>query len=99
MSRKYCSPDARTLDSPAARDLYNITRRIRQDNLAAARQVAKTIYDGCASLAVFPNRSRKGRIEGTRELAFAGLPYIVVTQVKEQVVEIARIYHAAQDWP
>jgi toxin ParE1/3/4 len=85
--------------APAAEDLYNITRRIRQDNPAAARQVAKTIYDGCASLAVFPNRSRKGRIEGTRELVFPGLPYIVVTRVKEQVVEIARIYHAAQDWP
>jgi plasmid stabilization system protein ParE len=36
--------------APAAKDLYNITRRIRQDNPAVARQVAKTIYDGCVPL-------------------------------------------------
>jgi toxin ParE1/3/4 len=41
----------------------------------------------------------KGRIEGTRELVFPGLPYIVITRVKGLAVEIARIYHAAQDWP
>jgi toxin ParE1/3/4 len=41
----------------------------------------------------------KGRIEGTRELVFPGLPYIVITRVKGLAVEIARFYHAAQDWP
>jgi toxin ParE1/3/4 len=85
--------------APAADDLYNITRHIHTDKPAAARRVAKTIYDGCASLAAFPNRGRKGRIEGTRELVFPGLPYIAVTRVKGSAVEIVRIYHAAQDWP
>jgi plasmid stabilization system protein ParE len=32
-------------------------------------------------------------------LTFAPLPYIVVYQVKPDVVEIARIFHGAQDWP
>lgn len=36
---------------PAAEDLYRITRYIRRDNPEAARKVAKTIYDGCTSLA------------------------------------------------
>ena len=85
--------------APAAEDLYNIARRIRQDNPTAAWQVAKTIYDGCESLTIFPNRGRKGQIEDTRELVVPGLPYIVVYQVKEHAVEISRIYHAAQDWP
>jgi plasmid stabilization system protein ParE len=31
---------------PAAKDLYSIARYIRRDNPAAARDVAKTIYDG-----------------------------------------------------
>lgn len=85
--------------APAAQDLAHITRRIRRDNSSAARAVAKSIYDGCESLANFPYRGRSGRIPGTRELIFPGLPYIVVYRIKEQVVELARIYHSAQDWP
>ena len=60
--------------APAAHDLYTIVRRIRLDNPEAARRVAKTIYDGCRNLEHFPHRGRKGRIEGTRELVFPGLP-------------------------
>jgi toxin ParE1/3/4 len=84
---------------PAAQDLYNITRYIRRDSPTTARAVAKTIHDGCTGLEDFPYRGRKGRIEGTRELVFAPLPYIVVYRVKQQNVEIARIYHGAQDRP
>ncbi len=84
---------------PAAQDLYKITRYIRRDNPTAAREVAKTIYDGCDNLASFPHVGRKGRIRGTRELVFPGLPYIVVYRIQEEAVEIARIYHGAQDWP
>jgi toxin ParE1/3/4 len=83
----------------AAEDLERIFRRIEQDSPSAARQVAKTIYDGCARLQSFPNRGRPGRIKGRRELVFPPLPYIAVYQVKEHAVEISRIYHGAQDWP
>jgi len=85
--------------TPAANDLYNIVQHIQQDDPAAAAEVAKTLYDGCGSLRNFPNRGRKGRIERSRELVFPGLPYIVVYQVHDQVVELLRIYHGAQDWP
>ena len=39
------------------------------------------------------------RMKGRRELVLPSLPYIAVYRVKEQVVEISRIYHGAQDWP
>ena len=84
---------------PAAQDLQQIARRIRQDNPPAALRVAKTIYDGCMALETFQNRGRTGRRAGTRELVFAPLPYIAVYRVKEEVVEILRIYHSAQNWP
>jgi toxin ParE1/3/4 len=83
----------------AAEDLERIFKRIEQDNPTAARQVVKTIYDGCAALKDSPNRGRRGRMAGRRELVFARLPYIVVYQVKKHAVEISRIYHGAQDWP
>jgi toxin ParE1/3/4 len=85
---------------PAADDLERICARIERDNSDAARRVARTIYDGCAQLAAFPNLGRAcSRMRRRRELTFPPLPYIVVYQVKEHAVEISRIYHGAQDWP
>src|SRR3954447_23584590 len=52
---------------PAAEDLERIARHIAQENPTAARQVAKTVYDRCMGLELFPNRGRIGRIAGTRE--------------------------------
>jgi toxin ParE1/3/4 len=85
--------------TPATNDLYNIVQRIRKDNPAAAAEVATILYDGCGGLSDFPRRGRNGRIEGTRELVFPGLPYIVVYKIQDEVVELLRIYHGAQDWP
>ena len=44
----------------AAKDLYRIVQRIQQDNSTAAARVATTVYDGCNSLKIFPNRGRAG---------------------------------------
>ena len=54
-------------------DLSRITRRIRQDNPAAARKVAKTLFDSGMSLETMPNRGRSGRIAGTRKFVIAPL--------------------------
>lgn len=81
----------------AVEDLERIFRRIEKDNPTAAREIVKTIYAGCRGLHDFPHRGRPGRMNGRRELIFS--PYIVVYQVREQAVEISRIYHGAQDWP
>lgn len=83
--------------APAAQDLYQITRYIRRDSPAAAREVAKAIYDGCESLAHTPNRGRTGIEPGTRELVFSPLPYVAVYRVKESVIEILRVWHGAQN--
>ena len=44
-----------------------------------------------------PNRGRRGREGDTRELFVTALPYVAVYRVREQSIEILRIYHAAQD--
>jgi toxin ParE1/3/4 len=82
---------------PAADDLADISGYIRGDNAAAARRVAKTIYDGCESLIHFPHRGRKGKQAGTRERVFAPLPYLSVYRVQKDVVEILHIWHGAED--
>ena len=85
--------------TPAAHDLYRIAEHIQRDNPAAADRVTNTLYLGCATLEEFPRRGREGRIKGTRELVLAGLPYIVVYRIKNEAIEVLRIYHGAQNWP
>jgi toxin ParE1/3/4 len=85
--------------SLAARDLERIHRYIAQDNPAAAGDVIQALYDGCSARSAFPERGRPSRMQGRRELVFSPLPYIAVYRVRLEVVEIIRIYHAAQNWP
>ena len=44
-------------------------------------------------------RGRPGREEGTGEILFPPTPYVAVYRVREQTIEVMRIYHAAQDRP
>ncbi len=85
--------------APAADDFYNLVRYIKKENQSAADRVANTIYLGWERLGEYPHLGRPGRINGTRELVFSGLPYNVVYRLQKQFVEILRVYHAAQDWP
>ena len=71
----------------------------RKTILVQPRRWRSLCYEGCGSLRAFPYSGRKGRIDGTRELTFPGLPYIVVYRIEDQVVDVLRIYHGAQDWP
>jgi len=85
--------------TPAAEDLYRIVQHIQTDNPTTAARTAKTLYDGCVGLQKFPRIGRRGRVQGTRELVIPGLPYVVVYKVGDEVVEVLRIYHGAQDRP
>lgn len=83
----------------AVLDLIELRRYIAADNPHAAQDVAKHIMTGVTSLSDHPAMGRIGRVEGTRELVIAGLPYIIPYRVKNNVVEILRVLHAARKWP
>ena len=72
---------------------------IREDNPSAAQRIARTIYEGVASLRTMPQRGRIGRAPNARELVFAPLPYIAVYEIIENQVQVLRIRHTSQDWP
>jgi toxin ParE1/3/4 len=59
----------------------------------------RKVYAAIQSLREWPHRGRVGREEGTRELLFPPLPYIAVYRVKEQIIEVLRIFHGAQGRP
>jgi len=83
----------------AAADFARIVEYIRQDSNTAAQIIARAVYGRISDLKDFPNMGRPGRVAGTRELALAPLPFVVVYRVKEDRVEIARVLHGAQRWP
>jgi toxin ParE1/3/4 len=62
--------------------------------------VASTIYSGIAQLKSAPGLGRpSSRLFGWRELVFPPLPYIAVYRIRKNNIEVARIFHGAQDWP
>ena len=67
---------------PASEDLTHICDYISRDNPAAALRVARTVYQGVESLQQLPQRGRNGRVTGTRELVFPGLPYVAVYEIQ-----------------
>jgi toxin ParE1/3/4 len=81
----------------ATADLENISQHIAEDNPEAALKTARSIFSRIEELVTFPNRGRKGREEGTRELVLSPLPYIVVYRVlPSEAIQILRIWHGAQ---
>lgn len=85
---------------PAAEYLERICAWIERDRPEAAKRVAAAIYNGIAQLRNVSGLGRVSkRMSGWRELVFAPLPYIAVYRIREEVIEIARIFHGAQDWP
>ncbi len=85
---------------PAIRDFTGICDYTdEQIGPAAARRLALRIYEAIDLLLRFPHRGRPGRMPGTRELIFTGLPFLAVYRLREGAIEITRILHAAQKWP
>jgi toxin ParE1/3/4 len=61
--------------------------------------MVERIQNAVDQLSDFPYLGRSGRIPGTRELVVAGSPFIVPYRVREDVIEILTVFHAARRWP
>jgi len=83
----------------AADDLEQIARYLKEHHPSLAASTIRRLYNSAKSLKRFPNRGRIGQDQSTRELVLAPLPYIIVYQVEEQAVHIARIIHTSMDRP
>ena len=68
-------------------------------NPAAAARVVDTIARSVGLLARHPGLGRPGRVEGTRELVVADTPCLVPYRVRNNIVEILRVFHGARKWP
>ena len=83
----------------ARAELVGHCEAIARDDLDRAMAIALEIERRVGALDEFPFRGRIGRVEGTRELPLAGLPWIAVYAVEGDAVTVLRLLHGAQAWP
>jgi toxin ParE1/3/4 len=79
----------------ALRNLDEEAAYIARDDPQAAAQVVERIATSVDLLATQPALGRPGRVPGTRELIVPGTPYIVPYRVRDDTVEILRVFHGA----
>ncbi|MGJ0534101.1 type II toxin-antitoxin system RelE/ParE family toxin [Methylocystis sp.] len=81
-------------------DLAALRAYISRDNPSAARRIALHLLEMVeTTLAENPHIGRPGRVPGTREFVIDKTPYIVPYRVKDNALQILRIYHGARRWP
>lgn len=83
----------------AVSDLQSLRCYIAQDNAVAASKVVKKILNALEMLVDHPEIGRKGRVINTRELIVSGTPYVVPYSVRNNAIEILRVFHSAMQWP
>ena len=83
----------------AIADLEHVEAYITQDNPQAAVNAVLKIIDTISLLKEQPGLGRAGRIPGAKELVIPNMPYIVPYRVKDDTVQILRVYHSSRIWP
>ncbi len=83
----------------ALNNLDEIAEYISQENPIAAQQVVDMIIEQTNLLATQPALGRSGRVLGTRELVISNSQYLVPYRIKNNVVEILRVFHTSRRPP
>ena len=83
----------------ALRDLDAEVTYIAERDPKAAERLYALIRERVALLAQFPDLGRPGRVFGTRELVLERYPYIIPYRVKNDTVEILRVFHTSRRQP
>ena len=82
-------------------DLQAIVSFGLKEGLPDPKAFVRRLRERLQILAVHPLTGRVGRVDGTRELPLAGLPYIAIYLVSAEagLIDVVRILHGAQMWP
>ena len=85
-----------------ARALANLNAEaeyIARDQPQAAARMVETIHESVDLLQRHPALGRPGRVTGTRELVVPGTPYIVPYRIRDNEIQLLRVFHGARRWP
>ena len=83
----------------AAEDLDKIEAYIFKDNPGlAVNQILRIINAAEHYLSANPEMGRWGRLPKTREYVISVTPFVVIYRLKNNILEIIRVLHEAQQW-
>ncbi len=80
-------------------DLRLVQSYIAQEDPQAARKTVNKIKDKVSLLMEQPGIGRLGRVPNTRELIIDHTPYILPYRVRDNKIEILRVFHTLRKWP
>lgn len=83
----------------ALKNLNDIAAYIAEENPLAASQVIATIELPVNQLKLQPAMGRPGRVVGPRELVITDTHYVVPYRIKNNNVEILRVFHTSRRLP
>ena len=83
----------------AVRSLDKAMEYIAQEDEETARIISDYIHMRVESLQEQSYQGRPGRIFGTRELVMGKYPFIVPYQVKNEELQILRVFHTSRRLP
>lgn len=83
----------------ALQDLEQEATYLAERSPQAARDFVVAVDRGISQLRDYPASGRPGRVAGTRELVLADWPYIIPYRVREDAVEVLRVFHTRQKGP
>ena len=81
----------------ALADFEQAHDHIARENPEAARQIAQRILDATEVLVEHPRIGRDGKDEDSREWHVDKTPYLLVYSIKDDVIELWRVWHESQD--
>ncbi|MCF6237016.1 MAG: type II toxin-antitoxin system RelE/ParE family toxin [Gammaproteobacteria bacterium] len=80
-------------------DLKSAKDYIIQDNPQAAQNIVQRIKDKVALLSEQPGIGRLGRVSNTKELVVDKTSFILPYRVRDNKIEILRVFHTSRRWP
>ena len=83
----------------AIKSLDAAMAHIAQEDENAAREISDYIHARVESLQEQPYLGRPGRIFGTKELVMDKYPFIVPYRMKNQEIQILRVFHTSRRPP
>lgn len=86
------------LTERALRDLQGIEAVIEERNPAVLGNVMARITLAINRLALFPNLGRPlKKRPNTRQIAIAGLPFVIVYRFSDETVDVLTVFHTSQN--
>jgi toxin ParE1/3/4 len=85
--------------SKALKNLQDEAEFIAEDNPQAAQLVVQRVHTAVSQLREQPASGRPGRVHGTRELVVVNTRYIIPYRVRDNTIEVLRVFHTSRKPP